>query len=67
MDCLRTAVLSMGIRLETAVRCAAVNPARSIGIYDRYGSIEDGKSADLVALDSDLNIKMVFNRGKRVL
>lgn len=67
MDCLRTAVLSMEIRLETAVRCAADNPARSIGIYDRYGSIEDGKSADLVALDSDLNIKMVFNRGKRVL
>lgn len=66
MDCLRTAVLKMGIPLETAVKCAAVNPARSIGIYDRTGSIEAGKSADLVALNDDLEIKMVINRGKIV-
>ena len=64
MDCMRTAVHSMGIPLETAVRCAAVNPARSIGIYDRYGSIEPGKVANLVALDHELNIRMILNRGK---
>ena len=31
MDCMRTAV-AMGIPLETAVRCATYNPAKSIGI-----------------------------------
>ncbi len=66
MDCMRTAVLSMGISLETAVKCAAVNPAKSIGIYDRYGSIETGKTADLVVLDKELLIKQVFNRGEKV-
>lgn len=66
MDCLRNAVLKMGISLETAVKCAAVNPARSIDIYDRTGSIEPGKSADLVALDNNLEVRMVFNRGKQV-
>ncbi|MCR4744246.1 MAG: N-acetylglucosamine-6-phosphate deacetylase [Lachnospiraceae bacterium] len=67
MDCMKTAVKKMNIPLETAVKCAAVNPARSIGIYDRYGSIENGKVANAVALDEDLNIKMVINRGKIVI
>ena len=64
MDCMRTAVSEMGVKLETAVRCAAVNPARSIGIYDRYGSIEPGKSAALVALNSALEVVMVINSGR---
>ncbi len=66
MDCLKTAVLKMGIPLETAVKCCAVNPARAIGIYDKTGSIEAGKSADLAALNDDLDIRLVFNRGKLV-
>ncbi len=67
MDCVRNAVLNMGISLETAVKCAAVNPAKSIGIYDRTGSIEAGKSADFAALDDDLEVRMVFHRGIQVL
>ena len=66
MDCMRIAVTKMEIPLETAVRCAAVNPAKSIGIFDRYGSIEPGKFANLVALDKDLNVKWIFNRGKKI-
>jgi len=67
MDCVRTAVLEMGIPLETAVKCAAVNPARSIGIYDSYGSIEAGKKASLIALDDELRVCLVINRGEIVL
>ena len=67
MGCLRNAVLQMGIPLEAAVKCAAVNPAKSIGIYDRYGSIESGKTANLVVLNRDLDIKRVFNRGKEII
>ncbi len=53
MDCLRTAVLKMGIPLESAVKCAAVNPAKCVGIYDRHGSISAGKRADVVLLKKD--------------
>lgn len=53
MDCLRTAVLKMGIPLEKAVKCAAVNPAKCIGIYDKCGSITVGKYADLLLLKKD--------------
>ena len=63
MDCLRTAVKSMGIPLNSAVKCATENPARSIGIYDKYGSISEGKYANVVLLDKDLEIKAVIKKG----
>lgn len=64
MDCLRTAVKTMGIPLASAVKCAAVNPAKEIGIYDRYGSLEPGKAANIVLLDEELNTAAVYLRGK---
>ncbi len=65
MDCMRTAVLKMGIPLESAVKCAAVNPARRVGIYDSCGSITAGKNADVVLLDKeDLSLRKVIFRGQ---
>ena len=64
MQCMRTAVLQMGIPLETAVRCATSNPARAIGIQDEYGTIEEGKRADCVLLDEkDLSVRGVIKDG----
>lgn len=57
-DCMRTAV-SMGIPLASAVKCATINPARSIGVDDRYGSLEVGKVADFVLLNPDLSLREV--------
>jgi N-acetylglucosamine-6-phosphate deacetylase len=65
MDCLRTVVQKMGIPLESAVKCAAVNSARSVGIYDQYGSITPGKIANLVLLkEEDLSTVQVILKGK---
>ncbi len=66
MDVMRTAVRRMGIKLETAVKCSAVNPAKSIGIYEKTGSIEAGKAANLAVLDEDLELIRVFSRGNPV-
>ncbi len=67
MDCLRTAVLEMGIPLKTALLCAAVNPAKSVGIYGQYGSISIGKAANMVLLrQSDLHTEQVILRGLKV-
>lgn len=57
-SCLRTAV-SMGISLSSAVKCATINPARAIGIDKEYGSLDIGKAADFVLLNSDLTIRKV--------
>ena len=64
MDCMRTAVKVMQIPLETAVACATANPARCLGVYDTYGSITEGKKADIVLLDEDLELKMVIKDGQ---
>lgn len=65
IDCMRTAVLKMGIPLESAVKCAAVNPAKCVGIYDSCGSITPGKYADVILLDQgDLSLRQVICRGQ---
>ena len=64
MDCMRTAVRKMGLPLETAVACATANPAKSLGEFDKYGSITEGKKANVVLLDQELNLKMVIKDGK---
>lgn len=64
MDCVRKAV-SMGITVEDAVYCATYTPAKSIGIDDKYGSIEQGKIGDCVLLNrTDLSVMKVIKQGK---
>ena len=58
--CLRKAV-DMGIPLESALKAATINPCRSVGIDDSYGSIAIGKKADLLLADKeDLSIRGVY-------
>ena len=66
MACLKAAV-SFGIPLADAVRAAAVNPAQAIGVFDRVGSLEPGKRANVVVLNGDLEVKAVFFQGKQVV
>lgn len=63
MDCIRYLVKEVGISLDQAIRYATVNPAKALGIFDRYGSISYGKVANIVLLDQNLNIKTVVVRG----
>ncbi|MGN0465028.1 MAG: N-acetylglucosamine-6-phosphate deacetylase [Lachnospiraceae bacterium] len=66
MECMKTAVQKMEIPLEVAVACATKNPAKCLGVYDKYGSITAGKKANLVLLDKELNVKAVMKDGKRI-
>ena len=66
MACMKTAV-SFGIPLADAVRAAAVNPAKAIGIFDRVGSLEAGKRANVAVLGPDLELRAVFFHGKQVV
>jgi imidazolonepropionase-like amidohydrolase len=36
-----------------AVKIATINSARSLGVEEEFGSIETGKTADLIILDGD--------------
>ena len=67
MDCMLTCVREMDIPLETAVKCAAVNPAVSIGKFQQWGSISEGKYANAVLLDQKtLTVKKVILKGKLI-
>ena len=62
-DCMRMAV-SMGICKETAIKAATINPAKSIGIEDTYGSIEVGKKANILFVDENLQLQKVMMQGE---
>ena len=64
MDCMKTAVKTMNIPLETAVACATINPAKSLGIDAGYGSIRAGKKAHIVLMDQELNVQQVIKDGE---
>ena len=52
--------IEFGIPLEQAIMAATANPARSIGIFDRVGSIRIGKQADLLLVSKNLELKRVI-------
>ncbi len=63
-DCMKTAVKDMGVALEDAVAAATINPAKAIGIADKFGRLESGCYANIVLMDAEMNIKYIIHRGK---
>ncbi|MCU9613447.1 N-acetylglucosamine-6-phosphate deacetylase [Caldibacillus lycopersici] len=53
-----------GCGLEDAVEMAAVNPAKQLNVFNRKGSLSEGKDADIVILDENLDVYMTLCRGK---
>ncbi|MBO4941363.1 MAG: N-acetylglucosamine-6-phosphate deacetylase [Clostridia bacterium] len=63
LDCVRN-LYSAGIPMEDICTMVSKNPAQTVGIYDKTGSLEEGKMADIVILDKDLELKHVVLRGE---
>ncbi len=63
---IRTMVMQAGIPLHDAVRMASETPARIMGIYDRKGSIQRGKDADILIMDDNCELKAVYAMGQLV-
>ena len=61
--CLQHAILEAGIPIEKAIRAATENPAREIGIEDRYGSFKSGCYGNVILADKNLQIKHIITRG----
>jgi N-acetylglucosamine-6-phosphate deacetylase len=66
IDAVRNSMKFINIPLEEAVYMASTVPAINLGVFDRKGSIEVGKDADLVVLDANHRILMTICKGKIV-
>ncbi|MEW1700169.1 N-acetylglucosamine-6-phosphate deacetylase [Streptomyces sp. NPDC091278] len=56
-----------GLPVEAVVRAISANPARLLGVYDRVGSLEPGKDADIVVLDAEFELKGVMRKGEWIV
>ncbi|WP_308759939.1 N-acetylglucosamine-6-phosphate deacetylase [uncultured Bacteroides sp.] len=63
---IRTMVQKAEIPLADAVRMASETPAKIMGVFDRKGSLQKGKDADIIVMDEDLNVRAVWATGKLV-
>ena len=56
-------VNNVKIPFESAVDCATINPAKTLGVDDVMGSIKVGKRANFAILDKDFNVLMTIRDG----
>jgi N-acetylglucosamine-6-phosphate deacetylase len=63
LDAVRSAH-SLGLSEVEVASVASLNPARLLGIEGECGSIEEGKRADLTALDADNRVRLTLVGGR---
>jgi N-acetylglucosamine-6-phosphate deacetylase len=66
IDGIRNMVKELGFRLEDAIKMASENPAKRINVFDRKGSLAEGKDADIAILDKKLNVCRTIIEGVTV-
>ncbi len=73
---LRTAALlaktvaqdAAALNAHAALRMATINGAKALGMEERIGSLEAGKSADIIALDlSELEMQPIYNPASQLV
>ena len=66
-DGLRILVEDALVPFNYAINSCTLNPANCLGIADRKGSIQVGKDADMVVLDSDYSVIQTYCMGQAKL
>lgn len=61
---IRSAIQDRIVTLEQGLSIITRNPAKVLKLYPRKGVVRERSDADLVLLDSDLNIHTVFAKGQ---
>ncbi|MCM3611628.1 N-acetylglucosamine-6-phosphate deacetylase [Planococcus sp. MERTA32b] len=56
--------MSAGISWQDAIKLSAENAARRLGVFNRKGSLDQGKDADIVLVTDDFGVRYTFCRGR---
>jgi len=64
--CVRNVNQKVGVPLVEAVKMGSLNPARSMRLADRVGSIAVGKDANLAIIDADVKVHATLVKGRVV-
>ena len=65
MDKVVKVAVEAGISFEDVIRMASETPAKVMGCFDKVGSLEEGKDADIVLMNKDLTVTGVWSQGVR--
>lgn len=66
LDTVNNLMDRLGLKLEEAIECATLTPAKVLNVDDCKGSIEAGKDADLVALNEKKQVLLTMVEGRIV-
>ena len=61
-DCMVNAI-RFGVPEERAIVAATANPARSVGLDSKVGSISPGMAADVILIDESYNLRGIVKAG----
>ena len=64
MDVLVQNMVKAGVQLEHVLRMVSETPARLMNVYDRKGSLEKGKDADILIIDENQRVRAIWAMGK---
>jgi N-acetylglucosamine-6-phosphate deacetylase len=63
----RYLISEVGLSLQEASQVASLNPAISLGLDQQIGTLESGKQADILLLDSSYNLRCVWVKGRHIV
>ena len=65
-DAIKNLVLSCDVKFTDAIDFATINPAKNLNLFDKMGSIANGKKANFAVLDGEFNVKLTVRDGNVV-
>ncbi|AOZ93038.1 N-acetylglucosamine-6-phosphate deacetylase [Paenibacillus crassostreae] len=63
----RYLISDVGLSLLEASQVASLNPAISLGLDQQIGTLESGKQADILLLDSHLELRKIWIQGRHIV
>ncbi len=65
-DAVKNVLENTSLPVYEVIKMASLSPARAIRCADRIGSLEEGKDADIIIADANMNIIKTIKKGKTI-